>query len=396
MDPKRRRRSVRPREEKHPRDSGFERRPFDVDAGDAIGAWLGGEGERSRLYASLAGSMVLLLDRDHRVRMINESGADLLGMGTPDAMLGRRWFDEFVPIRVRNRLRTGFIEALGKDEVPSTFEGPILTARGEERVMAWRCAAVRDVVGRPIGVLAAGTDITRARVMEKLDRQRLEVERLAAIGQLVAGVAHGINNPLAAVKNAFRIVADAVPPNHPDRSYVPLIQAEIVRITELVQVLYKLRPPERGAERRGCHRAAVDDAIRLCGDAAAERGVTFSVSHGPEGAAVRATDSELRQAILNITANAVAASPRGGTVSIRVETDSPNLVFVVSDEGPGIPPDVLPRVFEPFFTTDTSGEHVGLGLSIALGLVRGLGGDIEITSVPGAGTTFSVALPLAP
>jgi signal transduction histidine kinase len=269
--------------------------------------------------------------------------------------------------------------------------------------MSWRGAAARDDLGRPVGVLLFGTDVTELRAneerteeMQMLERRRLEVDRLAAIGQLVAGVSHGINNPLAAVKNALRIVADAVPPDHPDRSYVPLIQAEIGRITELVQLLYKLRPPERSTERRASVHSAIDDVVRLSARAAADRGVTVVASHLEEDAWVSAADAELRQALLSVVTNGVAASPPGGTVRIRAEVQGSTATFTVSDEGPGIPGDVLPRVFEPFFTTDATGEHVGLGLSIALGLVRALEGDIGVASELGVGTTFTVVLPLAP
>ncbi|WP_435016474.1 ATP-binding protein [Tundrisphaera sp. TA3] len=329
---------------------------------------------------------------------------------------------------------------------------------GTYRWILTRGVALRDGDGRPYRMAGSHTDINARKVAEGLlseQNRRLEAavasereahdelklaqsrlvqsEKLAGLGQMVAGVAHEINNPLAFVINNVAVldrdIADlnALVALHEEAT--PLLAREapdlLARIREFrdrVDIDYTLEnlPGLLARSRDGLSRieqvvkdlrlfarldegdikeADLNDGIRttitiIRGNARRDD-VALEVDLRPLPP-VACHPAKINQVVMNLLSNAVDASPAGGTVSIRSWPEADAVAIAVSDTGPGIDPAIRGRIFDPFFTTKPIGKGTGLGLSISYGIIQEHGGTIEVATAPGRGTTFTIHLPLAP
>jgi PAS domain S-box-containing protein len=230
-------------------------------------------------------------------------------------------------------------------------------------------------------------NLERQQVLEQL----LRAEKLAEIGQLAAGVAHEIRNPLAGIRGAIEVLRDGKPEGDSERPIMDEIMLRVDRLNSAVQDLLEFaRPmaPQRSLVRLG-------DIID---------GVLSTLVHDPRLRAVEIlreyrqdleidTDATfLERVFINIVLNAAQAMNSSGVLRITIETAENAAVISFQDSGPGIGPDTLGKIFDPFFTTRSEGS--GLGLALCKKYVEMLGGRIEVASRVGSGTTFSVLLPM--
>jgi two-component system, NtrC family, sensor kinase len=229
---------------------------------------------------------------------------------------------------------------------------------------------------------------------DTVDRQLVQSGRLAAIGELAAGVAHEINNPLFAILGLTEFLLEESAPGSQAHRRLLLIQESGLEIKEIVHALLDFAR-ENAEERRV---VPLEDVIRSTLDLVrrtnADKGIELVETYG-SGAEVHASPNQLKHAVLNLIANARQAMPDGGTVRVDVRRDGGSVVASVSDDGPGIAPEARDRIFEPFFTTKRLTGGTGLGLSVSLGIAQSHGGTLTVTSEPGAGATFALSLPVA-
>jgi two-component system NtrC family sensor kinase len=228
-----------------------------------------------------------------------------------------------------------------------------------------------------------------------VDRQLVQSGRLAAIGELAAGVAHEINNPLFAILGLTEFLLEEAEPGTQAHRRLLLIQESGLEIKEIVRALLDFAR-ENAEERRV---VPLEDVIRSTLDLVrrtnAHKGIELVETYDGSGAAVQASPNQLKHAVLNLIANARQAMPDGGTVRVDVRRDGDTVVASVSDDGPGIAPEAGERIFEPFFTTKRLTGGTGLGLSVSLGIAESHGGSLTLDSEPGAGATFTLRLPVA-
>lgn len=246
------------------------------------------------------------------------------------------------------------------------------------------------------GCLGIVRDVTGER---RLAEQLLQREKLAAVGQLVSGVAHELNNPLAGVM-AFAQLLEAAPGSVDEqRDAVRAIHKEAKRAARIVSNLL-LFARERDPERtRTDLNAVMLDALELRRYVLRTQQVEVITDLDPALPAVWADPFQLQQVVLNLVTNAEYAlkgMERRKTITLRTRLAGNRVVASVSDNGTGIKAEVIDRVFNPFFTTKDVGEGTGLGLSISHGIIRQHGGQISVESVPGEGATFLIDLPLSP
>lgn len=241
----------------------------------------------------------------------------------------------------------------------------------------------------------------RSAKIAMLEEQRLRMEKLAALGQMAAGVAHEVNNPLAGIRNAFALFKSNLA--HDDENYelLELIDREIERISSITHQMYQLYRPSQQAPRRFDLRRTASDIVVLAQPLAAKNEVRVLVETGEINSSnelgsseVVLHEGELKQVLLNVVRNAIQATPSGRTVCIRIETNANDAILAVVDQGSGIANDVVDRVFDPFFTTKAeTREGMGLGLSVSRSLVEAMGGTIVIFNQPQNGACVKITLP---
>ncbi len=252
----------------------------------------------------------------------------------------------------------------------------------------------RSPTGAPLRMLGISADVT---VRKRAEDALREVQSLTTMGRLAARVAHEINNPLAGIQNAFTLIKDAVPQNHPHRNYVGAIEREIGRIAGVTRQLYETYRPEQSTQTQTSPASVVGDAVALLEqlNRASDVRITVDLRNAPP--TVRLPDGLLRQAAYNLVQNAVEASPPGGIVAVSAVVEDGTFVFRVCDQGPGVPPEIRERIFDAFFTTKSPSVKtggMGLGLSMVRHSVQAFGGRVHVDDVPGGGAEFTVRLPL--
>jgi signal transduction histidine kinase len=252
---------------------------------------------------------------------------------------------------------------------------------------------LRDQEGRVLGLVAVFQDLSEKK---RIEEQLRRADRLAAVGQLAASIAHEIRNPLAAISGSIQVLQEEMQPQGQTRQLLDIVLREADRLKLITgQFLDFVRPGT--LLRKECELVTcLEETVLLLRQrerAGAEVVVDFTP---PEGAVVVAADEDhLRQVFWNISLNAVQAMPDGGTLRIDLrdlsaDPGAAEVAVEFADTGGGIRPEDLDRIFEPFFTTKETGT--GLGLSIARRIAEELGGRIEVENRPGEGATFRVVL----
>jgi signal transduction histidine kinase len=229
----------------------------------------------------------------------------------------------------------------------------------------------------------------------------LRSRSLAAIGQLGAGVAHEINNPLAGVLGITQLLLVDLPPHHPARPLVADVEAQALRIRRIVQNLLRFAQRQAGEDFGPLELGKViDDALELCGPSDLQAAGIQVVRRYAQGLPmIRGSTTQLQEAFVQLVQNARGAMSKssGGTLTIETTVTSEKLARVtVSDTGRGISPEHLPRIFDPFFTTKAGDwAGVGLGLSVVHKTIEDHGGTIQVQSELGKGSTFVMTFPAA-
>ncbi|MGE5486967.1 MAG: ATP-binding protein [bacterium] len=217
-------------------------------------------------------------------------------------------------------------------------------------------------------------------------------DRLSAIGQLSAGLAHEIRNPLGSIEGAANILGDPQSSDDLKREFLGIIRKETRRVNALLTDLLNFARPRKPERRPTDLSALVDSVAALVSHTAEQSGVSIRKSAPASLPPVELDPEQMKQVILNLAINAIEAMPRGGTLEFGISRTGAGVELWVRDDGLGIPADDLDRIFDPFFTTKEHGT--GLGLSVAHQIVTQHGGEMEARRNPGSGMSFRVVLPL--
>jgi signal transduction histidine kinase len=238
--------------------------------------------------------------------------------------------------------------------------------------------------------------ILAAEGQERLRDHLAQAEKLASLGEFVAGIAHQMNDPLQGVLGHLELLIDA-PAAAPVRSELQRIYSDADHARTIVQNMLTFTATGRAARQPTDIQDVVAQTIAMRRAARHRGGVEIVHRPGPDLPGVLGDAGQLKQALLNILINAeqaIAAAPGGGHVIVTTRAEGGLVTIEIRDSGPGIEPAVLSRIFEPFFTTKPAGQGTGLGLAITQGIVQAHGGSITAASSP-QGTLFTIALPAA-
>lgn len=343
------------------------------------------------------GTGLCVCERDLRVAWANRRWESWFGLGWERALPGAEGSHAAHLCDLRDAVEEGSLRVT-EVAIPGGDAGHA-DLQAAARTFRVTTAPVLDADGEVGHVVALAQDITEQKQAEE---GMIRAERLAAVGELAGRVAHEVNNPVAIISAKARILLADYRSELSPRTVEELRKVvELAdRVARIAQGLLSYCRPATGARAPVDIRVPVRKALAVVEEAARTAGVRI-VEQIPNGLPpVNGNTDELAQVFLNLAVNALDAMPRGGdlTISARLEgtrrPDSPSRVaVVVQDTGAGIPEAHRERIFEPFWTTKPEGKGTGLGLSICLGLVRSHGGDIAVTSEPGAGTRVTVRLP---
>ena len=230
---------------------------------------------------------------------------------------------------------------------------------------------------------------------ERLEEQLHHADRLATVGQLVAGVAHEINEPLGSILGFAQLALKGGDVADNAVQDLNKIVASCLQAREIVNKL-KIFARQTPIDRRWVSVAdIVIDGLSFVRSRCASQGIELIQHSEGEAYDTEADPIQLKQVIVNLAVNAVQAMPNGGTLTVRTGSTQDGLFIEVTDTGPGMTEDVLKQIFNPFFTTKDVGEGTGLGLSVVHGIVNAHGGKIDVDSVAGKGSKFTVHLPIA-
>ena len=338
------------------------------------------------LYANVIASMssgLVTTDSRQRVTFLNQAGGEILGL-VPARATGRLLQEIGLDLpsewdEIRHRTR-------GRDGYRAEIEIPYGESR---RVIGYSVRALKDPASGEDGALMVFQDLTE---VKKLERQARFNEQLAAVGELAAGIAHEIRNPLASISGSVQVLSNELSVGSAERRLMEIIVSESNRLSKILEEFLRfVRPQER--------RVAVFDVaasirevlelFRLSDEVSDAH--TISLDVDPPGSLLAADRDQIRQIVYNVAKNAVRAMPEGGTLTVEGREDGAWYSIRFRDTGRGMSEEEIARVFTPFSTAFDGGT--GLGMAIVRRIVEDHGGAIDVESKPGEGTTVTILMP---
>jgi signal transduction histidine kinase/CheY-like chemotaxis protein len=340
---------------------------------------------------------VVLFDARENVRAMNTRFEQIVGLGpaesgrikTLEGLIERLAEAAAAPGRFAERWR----------ELARGIEGGVREelhmARPAPRIVERASRPVLDAIGRPLGRVEIYRDLTAQRVFQS---KLLQTEKLAALGQMVSGIAHELSNPLTSILGyAQRLLSHQEGAGRTEEARQILQEAE--RASSILRQLL-LNARETLPDRRAVSlNQIVLQTMELQRFSLEAEKIRVEADLDPALPAVYGDSGQLQQVLMNLVGNsrqAIEQQGRGGTIRVRTKRiGEQRMLLEVQDDGPGVPPAILARIFDPFFTTKPAGVGTGLGLAIVLSVVREHGGQVRVLNPPDGGTVFQIELPAA-
>ncbi len=351
--------------------------------------------------------LILVLDLKGQYTFVSARIAELLGYG-PEQLMGKSIDDaKWTPPDLAALYRT---VATGQNSLTSC-DYDALHRDGTSRTMLGMASPMLDAEGKLAGVIISVRDVTKEK---KLEQQIIQSERLAAMGQMIGGFAHELNNPLTVSLGNSELLQE-LEVSDPARKPIAALRQEARRAADIVQNLqYFARPPAPGHTQVNLNEL-VQRTVQMQAYPMRKSNITVDFVPDPSIPAIMADPNQLMQVFLNLLLNAEQAiresatqagndkdkdKDRGGDknkgkIRVRIARKADSVSIVFQDDGPGIAPETLPHIFDPFFTTRRPGRGTGLGLSICKTVLREHRGNIEAAPGPDGGAVFTITLPIA-
>jgi two-component system NtrC family sensor kinase len=340
---------------------------------------------------------IMATDLQGNIIMWNRGAEEILGYKAEEVvgkMNIERIYPESVAREVMKMMRGPEYGGLGR-----LRSYPILYVRRDGEIIEGNLssAIIHDAQGREIASVGIFVDISERLDMESQLRETqeklLQSEKLAAMGRLTSQIAHELNNPLYGIMNTLELLKTEVPPENKRRKILDMALSETERLTELLRKMLSFSKPDEEERQMTDVNQVLDEILLLVRKQLLENSVRISASLAGDLEKVYASRNQLRQVFLNMIANARDAMPDGGTLTVKSMEREDTIYVEITDTGTGIHEEDLSKIFDAFFTTKDSVKDVGLGLSVCYGFIKDHGGDIQVSSKWGSGTTFTITLP---
>lgn len=349
-------------------------------------------------------SGLITTDMTGRITSFNRSATEITGFESKE-VLGKIWWEQFSWGDIQNHYRDFAIAG-----TTQRFEGEIINKRGERSLLGVTISALRSEQGKQIGIIGTFQDLTQIRNLEEAIQKK---ERLATIGEMAAGMAHEIRNPLASLSGSIQVLNKELRLDDEEKTLLRIAVKETERLNTIITqfLLYaKPLPPQR--KRVNLHTLLSETVKLIKNNPEYNERINVMLANSTAPLMILIDPDQINQVFWNLAINAFQAMPRGGTLSIsaqRFSSKKAKAIYVPEEAGTGNPADLnqveiifkdtgegiqkenFNKIFYPFFTTKNSGS--GLGLSIVQRVIEEHLGKIEVQSQPG-GTSFHIFLPL--
>ncbi len=328
----------------------------------------------------------------------NQAAEETLGYKAGDVigkMNIRKIYPEGLARKIMQMLRRDEYGGIGR---LSAY--PMVYVRHDGEVVEGNLSAaiIYDAKGKEIASVGSFVDLRDRLEMERALRdtqeQLLQSEKLAAMGRLTSQIAHELNNPLYGIMNTLELLKTEISPENRRRKILEMALSETIRLSDLLRKMLSFSKPDQEERHPVDVNSVLDEILLLHEKQLKENDINIKSKLAEGLGLVKASKNQLRQVFLNMVANARDAMTNGGTLTVTSDPDGENVVIDITDTGTGIRAEHIDKIFDSFFTTKGEVKGVGLGLSVCYGFIKDHGGEIEVKSQEGAGTTFTITLPM--
>jgi len=337
--------------------------------------------------------LIFVVDTERRYNFVSPKFKEVLGY-EPAEIIGLT-FGERTHVDDRPAMIALFDDLVAGKQTFASIEVRVRHKQGEWRSLKCNFSPLFDEQGRIEGAVVSGRDVTE---VKRLETQLIQAEKLAAMGQMLAGVAHELNNPLTAILGASELLRERQGVDDNTKRQLEMTHRQARRAARIVQNLLEFSRPASPLKKTLDLNVVIDRTLQLQDHSLRRNNVEVEFQAVPGLPPIVGDANQLIQIFLNLISNAEQAireARPSGRIQIRLGRSGNRVTATVQDDGVGISPDVLPKLFDPFFTTKRPGGGTGLGLSICMSIVREHGGNIEASSLPAGGAAFTVTLPVA-
>ena len=335
-----------------------------------------------------ATDFIWTVDREGRFSNVNQVAELTTGFAKAD-VIGQP-FTRFVLPEQQEAVRQAFDKIYATGQPLIAYPVKIQTSDGSQLDLELSATPLYQKE-QIIGLQGIARDITRRLQME---RELIRSEKLAAVGQLAAGAAHEVNNPLAIISSTIQLMMYKWDADNPDRQLMRQVEEEIQRISRILKGLMDFARPNTGPATPQYLNTLVTNFVPLIKGKLEKHNIGLQLHLPSPLPPVMAPADGLKQVLFNLTSNAIDAMPQGGQLSISVAANNYDVTLQISDTGAGLSPEAEKRLFEPFFSTKGVTGN-GLGLAMVHGIITDCGGTIKAANNAGAGCAFTITLPIA-
>jgi two-component system NtrC family sensor kinase len=341
---------------------------------------------------------IMATDMKGNILIWNRAAEETLGYKSTD-VIGKMNIDKIYPDgmarKVMQMVRSPEHGGVGRLKVY-----PMVYVRHDGTVVEGNLSAaiIYDSGGKEIASVGSFVDLKdrleMERALRRTQEQLLQSEKLAAMGRLTSQIAHELNNPLYGIMNTLELLKTEIPPQSKRRKVLEMALSETVRLSDMLRKMLSFSKPDQQEKQAVDLNIVLDEILLLHEKQLQENDIKIKTTFTEGIPQIRASKDQLRQVFLNLVSNARDAMPDGGTLSVMTASDNENVRIEIVDSGIGIAEEHLKKIFDSFFTTKDSVKGVGLGLSVCYGFIKDHGGDIQVQSKVGAGTTFTITFPI--
>src|SRR5467141_3155273 len=337
--------------------------------------------------------LILVLDTEAHYNFVSPRCKEILGYDVAEMQhleFGGRSHPEDLPSAL-----SLYKDIIAGSQTFASLEIRVRHKLGDWRRIRFNFSPLSDEKGNIEGVVLSGRDVTE---LKRLEEQLIQAEKLAAMGQMLAGVAHELNNPLTAILGVTELLRERPGADDSTKRQLELTHRQARRAARIVQNLLEFSRPASPQKKPLDLNNILERTLQLHEHSLRRNNIEVDSRLPGELPGVIGDANQLIQVFLNLITNAEQAIREvrdSGRIQIRAGRNGNQLTITVQDDGVGIRPEALPRIFDPFYTTKRPGGGTGLGLSICMSIIREHGGNIEAETLPAGGSAFTIYLPVA-